>query len=133
VKANIIRWVKEEGVSVALAANGSEYQAKASKLLDNAVNKILETDRLLPSAKNPPAILGTFLFSGQSVFKKVSSLRIPANRLPAQIHTNWCMRDERARYHKFLIDTGDIRLQRFVIRAACGAVIGQLVCVVAID
>ena len=40
------------------------------------MEEFVATERLLPSAKNPRAILGSFLFSGQNVFKKVSSLSL---------------------------------------------------------
>lgn len=55
------------------------YFAQEHEILNldkTVMDEFLSTDRLLNSSRNPCSILGAFLFSGQSVFKKVSSLSL---------------------------------------------------------
>lgn len=55
------------------------YFAQEHEILNKnktVIEEFSATDRLFPSSKNPRAILGAFLFSGQSVFKKISSLSL---------------------------------------------------------
>lgn len=55
------------------------YFAQEHEILNSdktVMDEFLNTDRLLNLSKNPRAILGTFLFSGQNAFKKVSSLSL---------------------------------------------------------
>ncbi len=55
------------------------YFAQEHEILNpdkTVMDEFLSTDRLLNSSRNPRSILGAFLFSGQSAFKKVSSLSL---------------------------------------------------------
>jgi len=55
------------------------YFAQEHEILNKnrtVIQEFSATDRLLPSAKNPRAILGAFLFSGQNAFKKVADLSL---------------------------------------------------------
>lgn len=55
------------------------YFAQEHEILNldkTVMDEFLSTDRLLNSSTNPRSVLGAFLFSGQSVFKKVSSLSL---------------------------------------------------------
>lgn len=55
------------------------YFAQEHETLDpgkTVMEEFLSTDRLFSFVRNPRSILGAFLFSGQSVFKKISSLSL---------------------------------------------------------
>lgn len=55
------------------------YFAQEHEILNpdkTVMDEFLSTDRLLHSSKNPRSVLGAFLFSGQSVFKKISNLSL---------------------------------------------------------
>jgi ATPase subunit of ABC transporter with duplicated ATPase domains len=55
------------------------YFAQEHEILNpdkTVMEEFLSTDRLLHSSRDPRAILGAFLFSGQNAFKKVSSLSL---------------------------------------------------------
>ncbi|MFH1838578.1 MAG: ribosomal protection-like ABC-F family protein [Candidatus Kuenenbacteria bacterium] len=55
------------------------YFAQEHEILDankTVIDEFMSTERLLNSSKNPRSILGAFLFNGQDVFKKISTLSL---------------------------------------------------------
>ncbi len=71
--------IKPDSGEVRIGANISlGYFAQEHELLDHnktVLEEFMSTDNLI-SGKDPRQILGSFLFSGQSIFKKVSSLSL---------------------------------------------------------